>query len=112
MTALFAGRPEHLITRRASGLALLVLLSLGIPASAAEPAGKLTEARASREFTDADYAQHIRQVRAKLPHGGFSIVLEKPFVVIGDEPAETVRERSRNTVRWTVERLKENYFQA
>ena len=112
MTAQFAARQEPSIVRRSSGLMLFVLLSTGIQASSAEPAKKLTEARPSREFTDADYAQHIRQLRAKLPHDGFSIVLEKPFVVIGDEPAETVRERSRNTVRWTVERLKKDYFQA
>jgi hypothetical protein len=73
--------------------------------------GKLPAAKAAVEFTAADYAQHIHKLRTKLPHEEFSIVIERPFVVIGDEPLETVQKRSRDTVRWAVERLKKDYFQ-
>ena len=31
-------------------------------------------------------------------------------MVIGDEPAEMVRRRSDNTVKWAVEKLKKAYF--
>ncbi len=61
-------------------------------------------------FTDADYAQHIRSLRAKLPSENFSIVLQKPFVVVGDEAKETVEKRSVQTVKWAVDRLKKDYF--
>lgn len=72
--------------------------------------GKIPPAKVAVEFTDADFAQHIHALRAKLPHDGFSIVIEKPFVVIGDEPLEMVQQRSRDTVKWAVERLKRDYF--
>lgn len=72
--------------------------------------GKLPVAKAASEFTAADYAQHIHALRKKLPSEEFSIVIEKPFVVIGDEPLETVKRRSKDTVLWAVERLKKDYF--
>ena len=62
-------------------------------------------------FKDADFTEHVSKLRAKLPHEGFSIVVEKPFVVIGDDPLEVVERCARNTVRWAVERLKGDFFQ-
>jgi len=61
-------------------------------------------------FTAADYAQHIMQLKRRLPHKDFHIVLEKPFVVIGDEPPKTVEQRSERTVKWSVDRLKKDFF--
>jgi hypothetical protein len=72
--------------------------------------GKLPSAKSSTEFTAADFAQHIYKLRSKLPNEGFSIVIERPFVVIGDEALETVQKRSRDTVQWAVEKLKKEYF--
>jgi hypothetical protein len=63
-------------------------------------------------YTDADYAQHVRRLRKRLPHPGFTVVLEKPFVVVGDEPASYVRRRAEGTVRWAADHLKESYFTA
>jgi hypothetical protein len=60
-------------------------------------------------FTEADYAQHLTELKNKVPKG-FTIVLEKPFVVIGDESPAMVRLRAENTVRWAVKRLKHMYF--
>ncbi len=60
-------------------------------------------------FTDADYAQHIHALRKTLP-GHFTVVLEKPFVVIGDEKPDVVKQRAVHTVRWSVDRLKKQYF--
>jgi len=73
-------------------------------------AGKLPSAKAAVALTGADFAQHIHKLRAKLPSEEFSIVISKPFVVIGDEPLETVKKRSHDTVQWAVERLKKDYF--
>ena len=77
-------------------------------------AGKIKEekkkdGKKKQGFTDADYAQHIMKLKKKVP-GGFSIVLQKPFVVIGDESKKTVKQRAEGTVKWTVDRLKEKYF--
>ncbi len=60
--------------------------------------------------TGAAYAQHIHKLRDRLPHDGFSIVIEKPFVVVGDETLNMVKARSHDTVQWAVTRLKKDYF--
>jgi hypothetical protein len=47
-------------------------------------------------------------LRKKLP-AGFAVVVEKPFVVVGDETPERVRVRAAQTVKWAVDRLKALY---
>jgi hypothetical protein len=61
-------------------------------------------------FTDADFAAHVEQLRKKLPSDDFTIIVQKPFVVIGDEPADDVKEHSIRTVKWAVDKLKQEYF--
>ena len=56
------------------------------------------------------YERHVAALRKRLPPGAFHIVVEKPFVVVGDGPAEDVRASAEGTVRWTVQRLKALYF--
>jgi hypothetical protein len=54
---------------------------------------------------------HIERLKKKLPGKEFTIVLEKPFVVVGDLPAADLRQRwAADTVRWTVTKLKAAYF--
>ncbi len=60
--------------------------------------------------SDAAYAKHIGALEKQLPHDGFHIVIEKPFVVIGDESLETIRRRSKTTIRWATDLLKKSYF--
>ncbi len=67
-------------------------------------------AAAKGEFTPADYAQHIMELKERLPHAGFAIVIQEPFVVIGDEKPKVVTERSEQTVKWAVDKLKRDYF--
>ena len=62
-----------------------------------------------RRFTSADYAQHVLKLRKKLPKG-FTIVVEPPFVVMGDEPAATVKRRTERTVAWATRMLRKEYF--
>ncbi len=64
----------------------------------------------SEVFTDADYAQHIRILKSKLPSKDFHVVMQKPFVVVGDGSFETVQKRSLQTIKWAVDRLKKDYF--
>jgi hypothetical protein len=63
-------------------------------------------------FTAADYAKHVRRVRRKVRRlpGRFTIVVQPPFVVVGDERPATVRRRARRTVKWAVDLLKKDYF--
>ncbi len=71
---------------------------------------EITVPAPSRGFSPADYAQHIMKLRRRLPPG-FSVVVEPPFVVLGDESPAHVHQRATQTVRWSVERLKRDYFE-
>jgi hypothetical protein len=63
-------------------------------------------------FSDAAYAQHVLALRRTLgPRGrDFTILVERPFVVLGDGDPSTVRAQAEHTVKWAVTRLKEAYF--
>lgn len=63
----------------------------------------------SSSFSNADYSQHIMQLKTRVPQG-FTIILENPFVVIGDEAPAIVKTRGKQTVRWFVDRIKDLYF--
>jgi hypothetical protein len=72
-------------------------------------AAKIKEPTTTIGFTNADYAQHIRALRRRLP-AGFSLFIEPPFVVVGDGPRDDVKSISEQTVKWAVEHLKADYF--
>lgn len=61
-------------------------------------------------FTPADYAQHVMKLGKKLPKG-FSVVVQPPFVVIGNHHENIVRKYSTNIVKWTVDNIKKQYFE-
>jgi hypothetical protein len=56
-----------------------------------------------------NYDRHVAGLKGKFPDS-FTILIEKPFVVIGDEPAATVRKRAQKTVQWAVDLLKKDFF--
>lgn len=70
-----------------------------------------TEKPRAGTITPADFTKHVRELRAKLPDDDFHIVVESPFVVIGNESREMVERRAAGTIRWAVERLKRDYFE-
>ena len=72
--------------------------------------GRLKAGRAAETFTAADYAQHMMTLRKKLPRKGFTVIIQHPFVVIGDESPEMVKRRAEGTVKWAADKLKEAYF--
>lgn len=80
----------------------LLLSLLAAPVVADEE----TESRHS----DEDFRKHVEELKKKLPSDDFHIVIEKPFVVIGDESAKLVKLRAEGTVRWAVTALKKKYF--
>lgn len=65
---------------------------------------------AESRFSQADYDRHAAELLRRLPGPEFTVVVEPPFVVAGDEPAEAVRRHGRQTIRWAVDRLKRAYF--
>lgn len=60
-------------------------------------------------FTPADYAQHIMSLKRML-RSHYTVLVEPPFVVIGDESPERVRAHAAGTVRWAVQHLKQDFF--
>jgi hypothetical protein len=61
-------------------------------------------------ITDADYAQHIRKLKTRLPNDDFKIVLQKPFVVVGDGGLAQVQRSATATVKWAVDAIKKDFF--
>lgn len=61
-------------------------------------------------WTPAQYCQHVMSLKERLPSKDFTMLKEGPFIVLGDESAARVKQRSKNTVRWAVTRLKKLYF--
>jgi hypothetical protein len=60
-------------------------------------------------FSSADFAQRVIGLRARIPPG-FTVLVERPFVVIGDSHPVEVASYSRRVVRWTVELLRQDFF--
>jgi hypothetical protein len=65
---------------------------------------------ATSSFTQSQFNQHIAELKKKIPSRDFSIVVQPPFVVIGDEPRDVVKQHAEETIRWAVEKLKQDYF--
>jgi hypothetical protein len=62
------------------------------------------------DTSDAAYETHAAQLRTKLKGRGFTVLIERPFIVVGDEDETVVEERSEQVVRWAVMGLKKDYF--
>ena len=70
------------------------------------------EAAPQRTFSDDAYAQHIKDLRARLAKlglGKLEIRIEDPFVVIGEGDANQLA-RSASTVRWAADMLERDFF--
>jgi hypothetical protein len=77
--------------------------------NAAQPATK-SPVNSSDRFTAADFEQHVARLRKQHPANKFTFVIQPPFVVIGDERPEVVRQRASDTVKWAVDLLKKDFF--
>jgi hypothetical protein len=87
-------------------LLLAALLALVGHAPAADAADAATNRPVNADLL---FSNHVAAVRRTAP-AGFHVVVAKPFVVLGDEPAEVVAQRAEKTVKWAVDRLKQDYF--
>ena len=61
-------------------------------------------------LSDSSYAKHVARLQTKLPGPEFTIVVQPPFVVIGDEAPKVVKRRADQTVQWAADKLKKLYF--
>lgn len=82
---------------------LLLLLCIGIVPVMAAP-------DKTGETTQQALADEAMKVREQLGEA-FTVVVQPPFVVAGDESPEVVQRRAQRTVGWAVERLKRRFFE-
>ena len=62
------------------------------------------------DYSAADYAQHVMRLKGRLPNKNFTVLIEHPFVVIGDQEPARVNRWAEQTIRWATIRLKKQYF--
>jgi hypothetical protein len=75
------------------------------------PTGSAPDAHStSAGFTEADFARHVVELKKKLPSPEFSVVIQRPFVVVGDEPPNVVQQHAEETIKWAVDMLKQDFF--
>ena len=101
---------QHPMTRRLIRRACFRVVPFVVWASVVSPFILHARANASDiAFTNPAFAVHLAHLKKTVPKG-FTVVVQPPFVVIGDEPPEMVRRRATNTVKWAVDKLKQDYF--
>ena len=79
------------------------------PPALAAPAGATHPAMAAESYSFADLKAHAR-TRAREFGDSFTILVEEPFVVFGDDTPERVERYAQSTVRWSVDLLRKGYF--
>jgi hypothetical protein len=72
-------------------------------------ANKIADPPPSRGFSPSEFVQHVMVLRRHLPRE-FTVVVEPPFVVVGNGPAEEVHRLAKETVGWAVRRLRLDFF--
>jgi len=65
---------------------------------------------AALPFTQKELDEHVAKLKPTVPEG-FTIVIQAPWVVIGDEAPAVVRARAERTVKWATDLLKKDYFE-
>ncbi|HKR21032.1 MAG TPA: hypothetical protein VJS17_00505 [Pyrinomonadaceae bacterium] len=89
--------------------AIIVAVLLAVMSCSASSGNiRVESAAVAVENTDLD--KHVANLKKRLPSKDFSIVIESPFVVVGDEPEHVVKERAEGTIKWAVEKLKQDFF--
>jgi len=58
-----------------------------------------------------DYQIHLDRLMPRVP-AGFHVVVEYPFIVIGNDPPDRLRNYARDVVAWAVVRLRRDFFYA
>src|SRR4051794_4825747 len=61
------------------------------------------------ENTNFTFTNHLARLKETIP-AGFTVVVQPPFIVIGDESPDVVQNRASQTVKFTVDQLKQLYF--
>lgn len=74
-----------------------------------EPGALVPAPAAPPGHSAADVAQRAMEVNPLLPPG-FTMIQERPFLVVSDLPQEELRALAKRPIRWAVQKLREDYF--
>jgi len=69
-----------------------------------------TAAFALPDTSAAAFEKQAGELRTKLKGRGFTVIVERPFIVVGDESEDRVKLWTNDIIRGTVTRLKQDYF--
>jgi hypothetical protein len=89
---------------------------LAIACLATSAAGPLASAalglvpRAAAEPSAEELAERRAALEARLGPRGFTVVVQPPFVVVGDESPATVKHRATGILKWSIQLLEAEYF--
>jgi hypothetical protein len=93
---------------------MMMALLLGFACQGHQPAPESSHALAASTtpitFRANDFVRHVAELKKRLPSSEFSIIVQPPFVVIGDEPRREVQKHAEGTVKWAVDKLKQDFF--
>src|SRR6476659_7446857 len=53
---------------------------------------------------------HATELREELAGKGYTVVVEAPFVVVGDEAPRKVKRRAEGILRWSIDRYEDELF--
>jgi hypothetical protein len=84
------------------------LLTIAVCLGALAPV--LTPSLADAAPTEDELKARKAELEKKLKGQGFTVVVEAPFVVIGNEGAAAVKKRATGFLRWTVKLLEKDFF--
>ncbi len=89
---------------------IIIVAGLMAVVSCASSSGKIPVESAAKVAGTTELDKHIADLKMRIPSKDFSIVVQHPFVVVGDEPESVVKERAAGTIKWAVEKLKQDFF--
>ena len=72
-------------------------------------AGKIAAPPSTGSFSPSEFVQHVMVLRRHLPRD-FTVVVEPPFVVVGNGATGEIRRLAKETVGWAVRRLRQDFF--
>lgn len=94
--------------------ACVVIAALLLAGCEDSPRGKAAaaEAMSGDPLSPEAVSRHVEQVKrkAKRLNGNFTVIVEHPFVLVGDVSEERLQAIAESTVRWTREKLKQDFF--
>jgi hypothetical protein len=90
-------------------LAILPAVGIGLGVLLAVAQSRPAPPATVPAHTDAEYQAHVTRISKALPT--FTVLVQMPFVVAGDDAPHAVRASAAGTVKWSVDQLKKDYFE-